>query len=113
MSAQTTGSPTLNTSEVSNGTIEYVIVDGVCYVHIDNMIFKNTGDSKTIATNMPKAALQGQSQFAGSNASNNAAIAAAGEGCWVGQNTTVLKAHINGRQALQHYCSFCYPVKPT
>ena len=102
--------PTANTSVVQSGTIACNVINGICYVHLDNIVFKQSGNSQIAFTGLPKAAMQGQAPYDGSNASNNGSVRTAGDGCWVSATDTNLRVNLGSTYGLSHYCSFCYPV---
>ena len=100
----------LNSSTVSSGTITCKVKNGIAQVFGYGIILKATGNAQTIATGLPKAALQTQTNLASYDAASTAQISAAGDVVWLSTNDTILRMHAGSTYNYTHFFSLTYIV---
>ncbi len=108
-----TVTPTVDTTKITiTGDITCCVKNGICYVSIRNCTFANAGNNQAnVITGLPKSALQVSALLSGSSASETALVSAAGTGCWINPNDTVLNFHVGtGDDTRRHWLSLSYPV---
>ena len=80
--------PTVDATKVLSGSIDVARCGKIVQIYVRNVKFNANGQSVTIATGLPTAALQQGVVFSNTDISDNDSV-------WIGNNGTSLLANIN------------------
>lgn len=97
---------TINTTNVSSGTVKYCIKCGICFVEMMNVKVKNVGNTQSIATGLPKP----YGFICGMSIAGDYTSAPLGNGFYISDNSDTLNAHIK-TAGIDNFISFAYIIR--